>query len=154
MTAEFRGSYTVAVTPFTEDGSAIDVQGLRKFLGWQIEVGVPGIIMLGTTGEFLTVSHEERRLIVDTTVKHVRGRMRVLIGTMNMYTPHAVRYSREAEELGADGLMIVPPYYCTPTEDESFNYYRRSARPSRFRLCSTTIPLLRTSICRRSSSGG
>jgi 4-hydroxy-tetrahydrodipicolinate synthase len=124
MTAEFRGSYTVAVTPFTEDGSAIDVPGLKRFLDWQIEVGVPGIIMLGTTGEFLTLSDEERRLIVDTTVKHVRGRMKVLIGTMNMYTPRAVRYSREAEEQGADGLMIVPPYYCTPTEDEIFNYYR------------------------------
>ncbi len=123
MAAEFRGSYTVAVTPFTEDGSAIDVPGLKKFLDWQIDVGVPGIIMLGTTGEFLTASDEERRLIVDTTVKHVRGRMKVLIGTMNMYTLRAVRYSREAEELGADGLMIAPPYYCTPTEDEIFNYY-------------------------------
>jgi 4-hydroxy-tetrahydrodipicolinate synthase len=124
MAAEFRGSYTVAVTPFTEDSSTIDVPGLRKFLDWQIEVGVPGIIMLGTTGEFLTVSDDERQLIVDTTVKHVHGRMKVLIGTMNMYTPRAVRYSREAEELGADGLMIAPPYYCTPTEDEIFNYYR------------------------------
>jgi 4-hydroxy-tetrahydrodipicolinate synthase len=124
MAAQFRGSYTVAITPFTEDGSEIDVAGLKKFLDWQIEVGVPGIIMLGTTGEFLTVTDEERRLLVDTTVRHVRGRMKVLIGTMNMHTPRAVRYSREAEELGADGLMIVPPYYVTPTEDEIFNYYR------------------------------
>jgi 4-hydroxy-tetrahydrodipicolinate synthase len=124
MATGFRGSYTVAVTPFTEDGAAVDVPALKRFLDWQIEVGVPGIIMLGTTGEFLTLSDEERRLIVDTTVKHVRGRIKVLIGTMNMYTPRAVRYSREAQELGADGLMIVPPYYCTPTEDEIFNYYR------------------------------
>jgi 4-hydroxy-tetrahydrodipicolinate synthase len=124
MAAEFRGSYTVAVTPFTEDGGAIDVPGLKRFLDWQIAVGVPGIIMLGTTGEFLTVSDEERRLLVATTVKHVHGRMKVLVGTMNMHTPRAVRYSREAEELGADGLMIVPPYYVTPTEDEIFAYYR------------------------------
>lgn len=124
MTSEFRGSYTVAVTPFTEDGSTIDVPGLKNFLDWQVEVGVPGIIMLGSTGEFLTLNDEERRLLVETTVKHVNGRMKVLIGTMNTYTPWAVRYSREAEELGADGLMIVPPYYYTPTEDEIFNYYR------------------------------
>lgn len=124
MAAEFRGSYTVAVTPFTEDGGAIDVPGLKRFLDWQIAVGVPGIIMLGTTGEFLTVSDDERRLLVATTVEHVHGRMKVLIGTMNMHTPRAVRYSREAEELGADGLMIVPPYYVTPTEDEIFAYYR------------------------------
>jgi 4-hydroxy-tetrahydrodipicolinate synthase len=85
---------------------------------------VPGIIILGTTGEFLTISDEERRLYVEATVKHVAGRMDVLVGTMNAHTPKAVRYSREAEELGADGLMIIPPYYYTPTEDEIFNYYR------------------------------
>ena len=50
--------------------------------------------------------------------------MPVLVGTMNAYTPNAVRYSREAEELGADGLMIIPPYYYTPTEDEIFAYYK------------------------------
>jgi 4-hydroxy-tetrahydrodipicolinate synthase len=124
MTAEFRGSHTVAVTPFTEDGSAIDIPGLKRFLDWQIEVGVPGVIMLGTTGEFLTVSDDERSLLVETTVKHVRGRIKVMIGTMNAHTPRAVRYSREAQDLGADGLMILPPYYYTPTEDEIFNYYR------------------------------
>jgi 4-hydroxy-tetrahydrodipicolinate synthase len=124
MTHDFRGSYTVAITPFVEDGSAIDVAGLKQFLDWQIEVGVPGIIMLGTTGEFLTVSDDERSLLVETTINHVKGRMKVLVGTMNAHTPRAVRYSREAEKLGADGLMILPPYYYTPTEDEIFHYYR------------------------------
>jgi 4-hydroxy-tetrahydrodipicolinate synthase len=124
MTAEFRGSYTVAVTPFTDDGSAIDVERLKRFIDWQVAVGVPGIIVLGTTGEFLTVSDDERRLLVETTVKHTARRMKVLVGTMNAHTPHAVRYSREAQEAGADGLMILPPYYYTPTEDEIFNYYR------------------------------
>jgi 4-hydroxy-tetrahydrodipicolinate synthase len=124
MSKEFRGSYTVAVTPFTEDGSAIDVPALRRFLDWQIAVGVPGIILLGSTGEFLTVGDAERRTYVEETVKHVAGRMDVLVGTMNAHTPIAVRHSREAEALGADGLMIIPPYYYTPTDDEIFNYYR------------------------------
>ncbi len=124
MTKEFRGSYTVSVTPFTQDGSTIDLDALKKFLDWQVAEGVPGIIILGTTGEFLTVSDEERQLYVETTVKHVDGRMDVMVGSMNAYTPNAVRYSREAEEMGADGLMIIPPYYYTPTEDEIFNYYR------------------------------
>lgn len=124
MPQPFRGSYTVSVTPFTEDGSAIDVAALRKFLDWQIAIGVPGIIILGTTGEFLTVTDEERRLLVDTTVRHVAGRMDVMVGTMNASTRNAVRYSREAQELGADGLMILPPYYYTPTHDEIFGYYR------------------------------
>ena len=124
MTQEFRGSYTVTITPFTEDGSAVDAEAWKRFLDWQLEVGVPGIIVLGSTGEFLAVSDEERTQLVETAVKHVAGRVPVLVGTMNAYTPRAVRYSREAEALGADGLMIIPPYYYTPTDDEIFNYYR------------------------------
>ena len=124
MHQPFRGSYTVTITPFTEDGSAIDVDAWKGFLDWQLEVGVPGIIVLGTTGEFLTVSDEERRLLVGTAIEHVAGRIPVLVGAMNASTTRAVRNAREAEELGADGLMILPPYYYTPTEDEIFGYYR------------------------------
>ena len=124
MPKEFRGSYTVTITPFTEDGKKIDLAAWRRFVDWQIKLGVPGIIILGTTGEFLTISDDERRMFVEATVKHVAGRMHVLVGTMNAYTPNAVRYSREAEELGADGLMIIPPYYYTPTDDEIFAYYK------------------------------
>jgi 4-hydroxy-tetrahydrodipicolinate synthase len=135
MPEPFRGSYTVAVTPFTSDGSNICTDSLKRFLDWQLECRVPGVIVLGTTGEFLTVSDEERRLIVDTTVKHVDGRMDVLVGTMDAYTPKAVRYSREAQDQGADGLMIIPPYYYTPTEDEIFEYYRHISE-------AVTIPIM------------
>ena len=124
MAATFRGSYSVTVTPFTADRSAIDVDALQQFMDWQIESGVPGVIVLGTTGEYLTVSDEERALIVETAVKQVAGRARVLVGTMNAHTPNAVRYSKQAEELGADGLMVLPPYYYTPTDDEIWRYYR------------------------------
>jgi 4-hydroxy-tetrahydrodipicolinate synthase len=124
MAATFRGSYSVTVTPFTADRSAIDGDALRQLMDWQVESGVPGVIVLGTTGEYLTVSDEERALIVETAVKQVAGRARVLVGTMNAHTPNAVRYSKQAEELGADGLMVLPPYYYTPTEDEIWRYYR------------------------------
>jgi 4-hydroxy-tetrahydrodipicolinate synthase len=124
VSKKFLGSYTVAVTPFTDDGSRICTDSLKRFLDWQLECDVPGIIILGTTGEFLTISDDERRTLVATTINHIDGRMDVLVGTMNAHTPNAVRYSREAEDLGADGLMIVPPYYYTPTEDEIFEYYR------------------------------
>ncbi len=124
MAKQFRGSYTVMVTPFTEDGKAIDIPALKRFLDWQLQVGVPGIIILGTSGEFLTITDDERQLYIETTVKHIAGRIPVLVGTMNAHTPNAVRYSRQAEALGADGLMIIPPYYYTPTEDEIFNYYK------------------------------
>jgi 4-hydroxy-tetrahydrodipicolinate synthase len=123
----FRGSHTVVVTPFTAGGTYIDYDALYRFLDWQIAVGVPGVIILGTTGEFLTISDSERRQLVDATVRHIRGRIQVMVGTMNAHTPNAVRYSKEAEELGADGLMIAPPYYYTPTDDEVFEYYRAIA---------------------------
>lgn len=124
---KFRGSHTVMVTPFTAEGTRIDYDALYRFLDWQIAVGVPGVIVLGTTGEFLTISDSERRQLVDATVRHVRGRIQVMVGTMNAHTPNAVRYSKEAEDLGADGLMIAPPYYYTPTDDEVFEYYRAIA---------------------------
>ncbi len=125
--AEFRGSYSVIVTPFTADGAAVDIEATKSFLDWQLENDVPGVIVLGTTGEFLTVTPEERELLVRTTVEHVAGRMHVLVGAMNASTPVAVGHARQAEELGADGLMIIPPYYYTPTEDEIFGYYKAIA---------------------------
>jgi len=124
MVEQFRGSYGVTITPFTEDGKKIDIPAWKRFIDWQISEGSPGIIILGTTGEFLTLTDDERTQFVEATVKHVRKRIHVLVGTMNAYTPNAVRYSREAEKLGADGLMIIPPYYYTPTEDEIHAYYK------------------------------
>ncbi len=123
MTHDFRGSYTVAVTPFTQGGDAVDLSALAAFLDWQLDVGVPGVIVLGTTGEFLTISPQERTAIVETAVSHIAGRIPVLVGTMNADTRVAVLQSRQAEDLGADGLMVLPPYYYTPTDDEIERYY-------------------------------
>jgi 4-hydroxy-tetrahydrodipicolinate synthase len=125
MNNKFRGSFTVAVTPFTEDLANIDYSAWYKFLDWQLSEGVPGIIILGTTGEFLTIKDKEREEFVESTVTHIKKRIPVLVGTANAHTPNAVRYSKEAEELGADGLMISPPYYYTPTHEEIFKYYQK-----------------------------
>ena len=124
MTKPFRGSFAVTITPFTADGSGIDVKAWQRFIDWQLAEGVPGLIILGTSGEYLTISDDERTHFVEATINHVAKRVPVLVGTMNAYTPRAVHYSREAEKLGADGLMIIPPYYYTPTDDEIFAYYR------------------------------
>lgn len=124
MKENFVGSYGVLVTPFTDDGTLIDIQRLKNLIDWQIKSLSPGIIILGTTGEFLAISDEERSLIIETTVKHVAGRVKVLVGTTNAYTPNAIRYSKQAQEFGCDGLMILPPYYYTPTQDEIYEYYK------------------------------
>jgi len=123
MTHHFRGSFAVTITPFSKDRRKLDIPAWRRFLDWQLAESVPGIIILGTTGEFLTVSDDERTEFIEATVKHIAGRIPVMVGSMNAYTPNAVRYSVEAERLGADGLMIIPPYYYTPTDDEIFAYY-------------------------------
>ncbi len=115
------------VTPFSEDGAAVDEAALRRFVDWQIDSGVPGLIPLGSTGEFLSVTEDERTQIVEATVGQAAGRVPVVIGTADEFTDKAVRNSQEAERLGADGVMVVPPYYSSPTEDELFEHYRRIA---------------------------
>ena len=126
-TPEFEGSYTVMVTPFTDDGSAVDTAALERFVDWQIAEGVPGLIPLGSTGEFLSVTEDERRQVVETVVGQSRGRIPVVVGTADEWTPRAVAFSRDAERMGASGVMVVPPYYSSPTEDELFEHYRRIA---------------------------
>ena len=123
--SEFRGSFTVMVTPFREDGRGIDEAATRRFADWQIREGVPGLIPLGSTGEFLSVTDDERTRLIEVLVDQVKGRVPVVVGTAAEWTEVAVRYSREAERLGADGVMVVPPFYSSPTEDELFEHYRR-----------------------------
>jgi len=123
--APFRGTYTVLITPFTADGKSVDVPALKTLVNWQIEQGIHGLIPLGSTGEFLSMTREERQLVTETCVKTAAGRVPVLIGTGAEWTDECVALSKEAQELGADGVMIIPPYYSSPTEDELFEHYRR-----------------------------
>ena len=118
----FRGTYTVMITPSTPDG-ALDLPGLRRFVDWQIEQGIHGLIPLGSTGEFLSLSDEEAEAVAQTVIEQAAGRVPVLIGTGAEDTRQAIRLSRRAESLGADGVMIIPPFYSTPTEDELFHHY-------------------------------
>lgn len=122
---DFRGTYTVLVTPFVEDGSGVDVAALRRLVNWQIDEGIHGLIPLGSTGEFLSLSREERRQVIEVCVAEAAGRVPVLIGTGAEVTSDAIELSREAESMGAQGVMIIPPFYSTPTEDELFEHYRR-----------------------------
>ncbi len=123
----FRGTYTVLVTPFTPGGAAPDLPALARLVEFQIAEGIQGLIPLGSTGEFLSVSREERTAIVETVIRTAAGRVPVLIGTGAEDTREAVALSREAEALGADGVMIIPPFYAVPTEGELFRHYKTIA---------------------------
>ncbi|MCQ4160172.1 dihydrodipicolinate synthase family protein [Roseomonas sp. GC11] len=118
----FRGTYTVMITPFDATG-AVDLPALRDFVEWQITQGIHGLIPLGSTGEFLSLSDEEHEAVAETVIRQAAGRVPVLVGTGAEDTREVVRLSRRAERLGADGVMIIPPFYSTPTEDELFHHY-------------------------------
>lgn len=122
---QFRGTYTVLITPFTPDGKRVDVPALKKLVDWQIEQGIHGLIPLGSTGEFLSLTREERQQVIEVCVKTAAGRVPVLIGTGAEWTDECVSLSKEAQEMGADGVMIIPPFYSSPTEDELFAHYRK-----------------------------
>lgn len=120
-----RGTFTVLITPFSDDGSRVDAAALRRLVNWQIEEGIHGIVPLGSTGEFLSVSREERQQIIEICVAEAGGRIPVYVGTGAEPTSDAIEFSKEAERMGADGVMIIPPFYSSPTESELFEHYRR-----------------------------
>jgi 4-hydroxy-tetrahydrodipicolinate synthase len=121
----WRGTYTVLVTPFTADGGAVDGAALRRLVNWQIERGIHGLVALGSTGEFLSLTPDERAQVIEICIRAAAGRVPVLIGTGAEWTRDAVAHAREAERMGASGVMVIPPYYSSPTEDELFEHYRR-----------------------------
>lgn len=127
MSRPLRGTYTVLVTPFTADGAAVDVPALERLVDFQIENGVDGLIPLGSTGEFLSVSREERTAITETVICAAAGRVPVLVGTGAEDTRDAVALAREADGLGADGVLVIPPFYSVPTEDELYVHYKAIA---------------------------
>ncbi|MCA3260293.1 MAG: dihydrodipicolinate synthase family protein, partial [Telmatospirillum sp.] len=124
MAKQFRGTYTVLITPFDESGQKVDLKAMADLVDWQIAEGIHGLIPLGSTGEFLSLSDDEAAAVAETTIKAARGRVPVLIGTGAEDTREAVRLAKRAEKLGADGVMVIPPFYSTPTEDELFAHYK------------------------------
>ncbi|HUD61725.1 MAG TPA: dihydrodipicolinate synthase family protein [Acetobacteraceae bacterium] len=118
----FRGTYTVMITPFSPDGG-VNIAVLRQFVEWQIAEGIHGLIPLGSTGEFLSLSDAEKELVSATVIDQAAGRVPVLIGTGAEDTREVVRLSQRAETQGADGVMIIPPFYSTPTDAEIVHHY-------------------------------
>jgi len=122
MTKPFRGVFTVMITPLDRN-DAVDLGALAAFTDWQIRQGIHGLIPLGSTGEFLSLSEEERDGVARTVIETAAGRVPVLIGTGAEDTRESVRLSMKAEAMGADGVMIIPPFYSTPTDDELVHHY-------------------------------
>jgi 4-hydroxy-tetrahydrodipicolinate synthase len=105
----FKGSGVALVTPFNEDG--VDFEKLGELVEYHIENKTDALIICGTTGESTTMSDEEQFAVIDFTVKKVNKRIPVIAGTGSNDTMHSVYLSQRAEELGADGLLVITPYY-------------------------------------------
>jgi 4-hydroxy-tetrahydrodipicolinate synthase len=121
----FRGSFPALITPM-KDG-AVDEVAFRKFVGWQIAEGTHGLVPVGTTGESPTVTPEEHKRIVRLCVEVADGRVPVIAGAGSNSTAEAIEYARHAKSAGADGALIVVPYYNKPTQDGIYAHYRAIA---------------------------
>jgi 4-hydroxy-tetrahydrodipicolinate synthase len=121
-----RGCATALVTPFAADG-AVDEKRLRELIEFQITGGVRVLVPCGTTGESVTMSDEENRLVIRTTVELSRGRAKVIAGTGSNSTSVTIERSKAARELGVDGVLTVAPYYNKPTQEGLYAHFRAIA---------------------------
>jgi 4-hydroxy-tetrahydrodipicolinate synthase len=122
---KYHGLFPALVTPMTANED-IDHKALAEFVNYLIEEGgVHGIIPLGSTGEYYALLSQERTDVLKTTIKAVAGRVPVVAGTNAGSTRDVVRYSQEAEQLGANGVLLAPPYYSLPRDEEIFEHFRK-----------------------------
>jgi len=122
----FKGSYTALLTPF-RDG-AVDEAAFEKFVDWQIKEGTHGLVPVGTTGESPTLSHEEHHRVVELCIKTANRRVPVIAGAGSNSTREAVSLAEHGQKMGADGVLIVTPYYNKPTQDGLYLHYATIAK--------------------------
>jgi 4-hydroxy-tetrahydrodipicolinate synthase len=134
----FEGVSTALVTPFRN--GEIDEPALRELVEFQIASGIDGLVPCGSTGESATMSYAEHQRVVEIVVAAARGRVPVVAGTGSNNTREATELTRHAKEAGADGALLISPYYNKPTQDGIVAHYAEIARESGFPLVVYNIP--------------
>lgn len=119
--AKFRTAITAMVTPF-RDGK-VDEKALWQEVDWQIEEGIGGLVPCGTTGESPTLSHDEHDQVIEIVIEEADGRVPVIAGTGSNSTAEAIRLSEHAAKAGADGILLVNPYYNKPTQEGLYKHF-------------------------------
>lgn len=122
----FRGTYTAIITPLTAE-DRIDWEAFERLIEKQIEGGITGIVFVGTTGESPTLSHAEHNEILQRSVELVGGRCQVIHGTGSNNTKEAIEFAKVAAKAGADGQLVVNPYYNKPTQEGLYQHFKAVA---------------------------
>ncbi|MCX7770890.1 MAG: 4-hydroxy-tetrahydrodipicolinate synthase [Proteobacteria bacterium] len=121
----FKGAITALVTPFKKGN--LDLNALKRLIEFQIEKGIDGIVPCGTTGEAPTLSYDEHKKVIELTVKHVKKRVPVIAGTGANSTDEAIELTEFAKKAGADGALLVCPYYNKPTQEGLYRHFKKIA---------------------------
>lgn len=120
--AMFKGSYVALVTPFKN--GQVDYQKLKELVEFHVKNGTQGIVPCGTTGESATLSFDEHERMISEVVTMVAGRLQVLAGAGSNNTMEALRLTRQAKKVGADGVLLITPYYNKPTPEGLYRHYK------------------------------
>ena len=134
----FSGSLVPIITPFK--GGKVDRDGLERVIEFVLAGDSDGVIPCGTTGESATLSHEEHEQVIRWTIEIVRKRVPVVAGTGSNSTSEAIGLTKSAEKAGADGALLISPYYNKPTQEGIFQHYKAIAEASRLPLIIYNIP--------------
>jgi len=134
----FRGAMVAIVTPFKND--QVDEKALRELIEFQIANGTDGIVPCGTTGESATLTHEEHDRVIEITIDAVKKRVPVIAGTGSNNTAEALRLTRHACDAGADGALIVCPYYNRPTQKGLYQHFKTIAESVPIPIIPYNIP--------------
>lgn len=134
----FEGAAVALITPMHEDGT-VDYERLAELVEWQIQSGIDAIVACGTTGEASTLIDEEHIAVIEAVVKQAAGRVPVIGGTGSNNTQHGIHLSKEAQRVGADGLLVVTPYYNKATKSSLIAHYKAIAE-------SVDLPILLYSV--------
>ena len=135
----FTGMATAIVTPMKDDG-AIDYEAMGRFIDFQIENGINALVVMGTTGENATLEPEEQKEVIAFTVKRTAGRVPVIAGTGTNNTAHVLENTKNACEVGVDGILVVTPYYNKATQAGLIKHFTMIADASEVPVILYNVP--------------
>ena len=134
----FKGSIVALITPF--DGENVDEKALRGLVDWHVEQGTHGIVPCGTTGESPTLTHDEHKRVVEIVVDQANGRIPIMAGAGSNSTAEAIEFTQHAAKAGAQGVLVVTPYYNKPSQEGLYGHYMAVADSADIPLYIYNIP--------------